>query len=399
MDCLGVSERTVYRWERGETLPKKGVINFLEHLVERKQTYLKKNLNSSDFRFIDLFAGIGGLRKGFEKYGGQCVFTSEWDKYAQMTYRSNFICNHEIAGDIRKIDEKEIPKHNLLLAGFPCQPFSIAGISKKNSLGKSHGFLCKAQGTLFFEVARIIKYHQPEAFLLENVKNLIGHDKGNTFKIIVQILEEELGYQLSYRVINAKSFLPQNRERIFIAGFKNKNNFDLNKLIIPSIENGPKLDSILHEHSGKEKGEEPFTKGKYAKVNDKYTISDKLWDYLQKYAEKHKAKGNGFGYGLCKKSDVARTLSARYYKDGSEILIKQNNKNPRRLTPRECSRLMGFDKSLQSEFVIPVSDTQAYKQFGNSVAVPVIESIARYMTPFIKENLNSVNLRKLDEAA
>ena len=399
IDCLGVSERTVYRWERGETLPKKGVINFLEHLVEKKYNNLNDQTTSSNFKFIDLFAGIGGLRKGFEKYGGECVFTSEWDKYAQMTYRSNFKCNHEIAGDIRKIDEKDIPSHNLLLAGFPCQPFSIAGISKKNSLGKSHGFLCKAQGTLFFEVARIIKYHQPEAFLLENVKNLIRHDQGKTFKVIIQILEEELGYEISYRVINAKSFLPQNRERIFIAGFKNKNNFDLNQLIIPAIDNGPKLDSILHEHSGNEKCEEPFTKGKYAKVNDKYTISDKLWDYLQRYAEKHKAKGNGFGYGLCKKSDVARTLSARYYKDGSEILIKQRNKNPRRLTPRECSRLMGFDNSLQSEFVIPVSDTQAYKQFGNSVAVPVIESIAEFMTPFLKESIKSEDFIELNKAA
>lgn len=234
-------------------------------------------------------------------------------------------------------------------------------------------------------MARIIKYHQSKAFLLENVKNLVNHDKGNTFSVISQILEE-LGYKISYRVINAKSFVPQNRERIFIVGFRENNNFDLNKLILPPPELEPKLKSILHPEDGSEPEESRFTQGKQAKVLDKYTLTEHLWNYLQNYAEKHRAKGNGFGFGLFGGEDIGRTLSARYYKDGSEILIKQEGKRPRRLTPRECARLMGFDKPGQSEFIIPVSDTQAYKQFGNSVVVPVVEAIAKHMMPYILES-------------
>tara|TARA_S200000501_G_scaffold370837_1_gene412746 strand:+ start:230 stop:1417 length:1188 start_codon:yes stop_codon:yes gene_type:complete len=383
MDLLGVSLRTIYRWDKGETVPKRAVIEYLEQMININ---LQKQ-KDEQFTFIDLFAGIGGLRKGFESIGGKCIFTSEWDKYAQITYKANFPGEHEIAGDIKKIGVEDIPRHNLLLAGFPCQPFSIAGVSKKNSLQRSHGFRCNAQGTLFFDVARIIEYHQPNAFLLENVKNLVSHDKGNTFKVIYKTLTEELGYQVDFRVINGKSVVPQNRERIYIVGFKNKNNFDFNKIDLPDIQNGPKLNSILHNLGEMEQIEERFASVDLTEVSEKYTLSNKLWSYLQNYAEKHRAKGNGFGFGLFDENDVARTLSARYYKDGSEILIKQNNKNPRRLTPRECSRLMGFDMANKSDFKIPVSDTQAYKQFGNSVVVPVIEKIAELMKPHIIQSL------------
>ncbi|HSA07100.1 MAG TPA: DNA (cytosine-5-)-methyltransferase [Candidatus Gastranaerophilales bacterium] len=379
------SPRQIYRYEKGFNPPKL-VIQWLENKVQENSniTYFKRK---NEFKFIDLFAGIGGLRKGFESIGGKCVYTSEWDNYCRETYIKNFHPDHKIDGDITQVNEQDIPEHDVLLAGFPCQPFSIAGVSKKNALGRPHGFLDKAQGTLFFDVARIIKYHQPKAFLLENVKNLVNHDKGNTFSVIKQILESELGYKISCRVINAKSFVPQNRERIFIVGFKDtNNNFDLNNLVLPPSELEPKLKAILHPEDGSEPEESRFTHGKKAKVLEKYTLTEHLWNYLQNYAEKHKAKGNGFGYGLFGGDDIGRTLSARYYKDGSEILIKQDDKRPRRLTPRECARLMGFDKQRQSEFVIPVSDTQAYKQFGNSVVVPVVEAIAKHMMPYIIEN-------------
>ena len=271
-----------------------------------------------------------------------------------------------------------------MLAGFPCQPFSLAGVSKKNSLGKSHGFDCKIQGTLFFEIARILEHHRPKAFLLENVKNLVSHDKGQTFRTILDALENKLGYKVQYRLINAKSYVPQNRQRIYIVGFSEENNFNFDDLIIPDISDGPTLASVLHPEDGSEKFEEPYTIPDLSKVNEKYTITDKLWDYLQMYEKKHRAKGNGFGFGLCKSQDVARTLSARYHKDGAEILIDQGDeKNPRRLTPRECSRLMGFDKTGESNFKIPVSDSQAYRQFGNSVVVPVIEEIAKAMSSYL----------------
>ena len=273
-----------------------------------------------------------------------------------------------------------------MLAGFPCQPFSLAGVSKKNSLGKSHGFDCKIQGTLFFEIARILEYQRPDAFLLENVKNLLSHDKGQTFKTILDVLKNKLGYKVQYRLINAKSYVPQNRQRIYIVGFREENNFNFDDLIIPDISNGPTLSSVLHPEDGSENYEEPYTIPDLAKVNEKYTITKKLWDYLRKYEKKHKAKGNGFGFGLCKPEDVARTLSARYHKDGAEILIDQGEeKNPRRLTPRECSRLMGFDKTGESNFIIPVSDCQAYRQFGNSVVVPVIKEIAKAMSGYINQ--------------
>lgn len=340
----------------------------------------------TSFNFIDLFAGIGGLRRGFNSIGGKCVFTSEWNVYAQKTYLANYEddASHLFAGDITAVHAQDIPEHDLLLAGFPCQPFSIAGVSKKIALGRAHGFACEAQGTLFFDVARIIAHHQPKAFVLENVKNLINHDKGNTFRIIQRTLEIELGYHVQTRIIDAKSFLPQHRERIFIVGFREKNDFNFKHLEIPSSLTGPKLSTILHSENGSEKPEGHYTTGKSALVSPRYTLSDQLWSYLNAYAEKHRAAGNGFGFGLCGPKDVARTLSARYYKDGSEILIRQKgNKNPRRLTPRECARLMGFDKSGESNFCIPVSDTQAYKQFGNSVAVPVVEAVAHHLSKYL----------------
>ena len=294
------------------------------------------------------------------------------------------------------MDTKSIPSHDVLLAGFPCQPFSLAGVSKKNSLGKSHGFDCKIQGTLFFEIARILEHHRPKAFLLENVKNLFSHDKGQTFKTILEVLKNQLGYKVQYRIINAKSLVPQNRERIYIVGFKDENEFRLENLNIPNIKNGPSLSTVLHPEDGSEDYEYPFTQGELATVNPKYTISTKLWSYLRSYAEKHRIKGNGFGYGLFTENDCARTLSARYYKDGSEVLIFQGPKNnPRRLTPRECSRLMGFDEFRQKNFIIPVSDTQSYKQFGNSVVVPVIKEIAKNMLPYLSSSSLSDKSAKL----
>lgn len=375
------SLRTVYRWENGKSKPKKPVLDEISRIAETGNTYSAAN-GQKEFTFIDLFAGIGGMRKGFESIGGKCVFTSEWNKYCRQTYSTNFETDHDIAGDITKIDEEDIPEHDVLLAGFPCQPFSIAGVSKKNSLGHDHGFKDKTQGTLFFDIVRILEHHKPSAFLLENVKNLVSHDKGKTFLVIKETLKE-LGYYFDYRIIDAKSFLPQHRERIFIAGFRSDMDFDFSDLEIPDANSGPLLKTILHPEDGTEQEEPPYTYGELAKINEKYTLSDKLWTYLQEYAEKHRKKGNGFGFGLVGPTDTSRTLSARYYKDGSEVLIRQKNKNPRRLTPRECSRLMGFDKPGEAGFEIPVSDTQAYKQFGNAVAVPVVEKIAHFMKPFI----------------
>ena len=383
---LGVTSKTVYRWENGEVEPKKVYMNELMRRLEQKRKS-EENPNP-DFTFIDLFAGIGGMRKGFEAAGGKCIFTSEWDTYAQRTYRANFHDDHEIAGDITEIDAKDIPAHDVLLAGFPCQPFSIAGVSKKNALGRAHGFMDKAQGTLFFDVLRILKHHRPAAFLLENVKNLKSHNKGDTFETIKGALENELGYKISCRVIDAKGYVPQHRERIFIAGFREDTGFDFDKLDFADPAKGPTLESILH-HEG-ETPEAHYTlpddtEGSNAAslVNSKFTLTDKLWAYLQAYAAKHKAKGNGFGFGLNGPDGKARTLSARYYKDGSEILIEQDGKNPRRLTPRECARLMGFDADRNTKMHIPVSDTRAYKQFGNAVVVPVITDIAKYMQPHV----------------
>lgn len=312
------------------------------------------NPAETSFRFIDLFAGIGGIRTAFEENGGNCVFSSEWDTFSQKTYFANF--GEVPHGDITKIAPADIPDHDILCAGFPCQPFSIAGVSKKKSLGRAHGFKDKTQGTLFFNVASIIEAKQPKMFLLENVKNLRSHDKGNTWKVIRETLDE-LGYEIFDQVLDARNYVPQHRERVFIVGF-NRKHFGRNVSFAfpPPPEQTQVLSSILEK-----------------KVDDRYTLSDKLWAYLQNYAAKHRAKGNGFGFGLCTGSSIARTLSARYYKDGSEILVSQGRKkNPRRLTPRECARLMGYKDS----FRIVVSDTQAYRQFGNSVVVPIVSDIA-----------------------
>ena len=341
-----------------------------------------ESAGSGQFTFVDVFAGIGGMRLGFEAAGGTCVFTCEWNKFSQQTYRANF-GDQDIAGDIRDVPAEAVPPHDVLVAGFPCQPFSIAGVSKKNALNEPHGFACEAQGTLFFELARLIAYHQPKAFLLENVKNLVGHDRGRTFRTIKGILADELGYHVSHRVIDARRWVPQHRERIFIVGIRDKDAFDLNKMALPEGNKPPILADILHPQDGSEKEEPHYTDGPMSNVTDRYTLTEHLWNYLNQYAMKHRSRGNGFGFGLVEDSDVARTLSARYYKDGSEILVKQSGNRPRRLTPRECARLMGFDRPGKTPFKIPVSDTQAYKQFGNAVVVPVVAAIAEYMKPHI----------------
>lgn len=346
----------------------------------RYQTQLSDEEN---FRFADLFAGIGGIRLGFEKEGGRCVFTSEWNAQAQRTYRANHYDapDHVFNSDIREITEpksvseqeilthidSEIPDHDILLAGFPCQPFSIAGVSKKNSLGTKHGFDCKIQGTLFFDVCKVLQAKRPTAFVLENVKNLKSHNKGDTYKTILKALDA-IGYDVPLpEIIDAKKFLPQHRERIVIVGLRKDlnigNNFSLSRLKYP--DSIPSLGSLL------EKNPDP-----------KYILSSHLWTYLQNYAAKHKQKGNGFGFGIVDENSIARTLSARYYKDGSEILVSRGQEQiPRRLTPRECARLMGFDRPGEPLFRIPVSDTQAYKQFGNSVSVPVFEAVAQTLCP------------------
>lgn len=361
------SVRAAYRHENGECAPSPLAIDALRSIVNSR-----KPAKDAAFTFIDLFAGIGGLRIGFENIGGKCVFTSEWDKYSNETYRRNFPHEdgHIMVGDIRPYTESaealnKIPAHDVLLAGFPCQPFSIAGVSKKNSLGRPHGFLCDTQGTLFFNVAQIIKHHRPRAFLLENVKNLERHDKGQTFATIMNVLKNELGYNVVKKVISSRPWVPQGRDRIFIVGFRDKNDFSFDSVVYPDTPQ-PTLGSILEK-----------------KVDDKYTLTPKLWQYLQDYKAKHNAAGNGFGYSLFGPNDVARTLSARYYKDGSEILVDQGKGNrPRRLTPAECAKLMGFSRGNRT-WQIPVSDMQAYKQFGNAVVVPAVEAIAEAMAPFI----------------
>ncbi len=368
------------------------------------------------FRFIDLFAGIGGIRSGFEAIGGQCVFTSEWNKNAVRTYKANWYndsATHTFNQDIREVTlsgnpaiseaqayahiAQHIPEHDVLLAGFPCQPFSLAGVSKKNALGRAHGFECEAQGTLFFDVARIIKARRPAIFVLENVKNLKSHDKGKTFSVIMNTLDE-LGYDVADaeasgkndpKIIDGKHFLPQHRERIVLVGFRRDldlaDGFTLRDIDRLYPQQRPTFGELL----------EPT-------VDSKYVLSPKLWDYLYRYAKKHAAKGNGFGFGLVDPTNagsVARTLSARYHKDGSEILIdrgwdkalgeadfthaENQARRPRRLTPRECARLMGFEKVGEKPFRIPVSDTQAYRQFGNSVVVPVFAAVAKLLAPRI----------------
>jgi len=387
-NIAGCSLKTICKEKKWEAKPEKPTYRLARTISACMR---KKQEKNRCFTFADLFAGIGGMRIGFEKVGGRCVFTSEWNKYSLQTYQANFSSDHSIAGDITAVAAEDIPHHDVLLAGFPCQPFSIAGVSKKNALGQPHGFECRTQGTLFFEIARILAYHQPAAFLLENVKNLTRHDQGKTFRVITETLIE-LGYTVDWRIIDAKGYLPQHRERIFIAGFRKNTDFSFGKMEVANPETGPKLGSILHPGDGSEEAELPYTEGGKAAVSPKYTLTEKLWNYLKAYAEKHRKKGNGFGYGLFGPEDTARTLSARYYKDGSEILIRQSDgERPRRLTPRECARLMGFDRPGRPGFKIPVSDTQAYRQFGNAVAVPVVEAVAEYMLPHILASISFKN--------
>lgn len=351
---------TAYMDKNGQS-----VQDSISNALKQFLTLRSREESSKDdrFTFIDLFAGIGGMRIAFENAGGHCVYSNEWDKYCQQTYFANF--GEQPEGDITKVQAENIPNHDILVAGFPCQPFSIAGVSKKKSMGRATGFEDKTQGTLFFDVCRILKEKRPKAFMLENVKNLRSHDKGRTFEVIQESLNE-LDYEVRYAVLDGQNYVPQHRERIIIVGFDRKRygekiEFEFN---LTPVEPKPVVRDILEKNP-----------------DAKYTLSDKLWQYLQEYAEKHRAAGNGFGYGLADPDGITRTLSARYYKDGSEILIKQKGKNPRRLTPRECARLQGYPES----FVITVSDTQAYKQFGNSVVVPLIEDVAKLISAKLDE--------------
>lgn len=409
------SRETLNRWINDKCSPR-SLISAEEALLRKMLPEPPANHPEYAFRFVDLFAGIGGIRKGFEAIGGQCVFTSEWNKQAVRTYKANWFNDeqaHTFNLDIREVTlsdkpevsetdayayiDENVPDHDVLLAGFPCQPFSLAGVSKKNSLGRAHGFECEAQGTLFFDVARIIRAKKPAIFVLENVKNLKSHDKGKTFKVIMETLDE-LGYEVADandmgksdpKVIDGKRFLPQHRERIVLVGFRR----DLN------IHNGFTLRDVSRFYPERRPA---FGELLEPVVDSKYILTPKLWEYLYNYAKKHAAKGNGFGFGLVNPEDkesVARTLSARYHKDGSEILIDRGwdmaagevdfsnaeiqARRPRRLTPRECARLMGFETPGGKPFRIPVSDTQSYRQFGNSVVVPVFEAVARLLEPYI----------------
>ena len=372
-ETLGVSARQIRRYVSGEA----GAPKLVRERVEELAAARLAARPPERFRFIDLFAGIGGLRLGFEAIGGRCVFTSEWDRWSNETYRKNFPDGdgHMMVGDIRPYgaDPSLIPEHDVLLAGFPCQPFSLAGVSKKNSLGRAHGFADEKQGNLFFEIEAILRHHRPAAFLLENVKHLQRHDRGNTFDVIRRTLEDELQYQIDFRVISSEPWVPQKRERIFIVGFREDVGFSFDDFdrMIPKQKVWPKLGSILQSHN---------------EIDAKYTLTPRLWEYLQAYRAKHEKAGNGFGYSMFGPEGVTRTLSARYHKDGSEVLVEQKGTRPRRLTPTECARLMGFEHG-QRKWHIPVSDTQAYRQFGNAVVVPVVEAIARFMEPSLMEML------------
>lgn len=372
-------ERTIRGWEKGEHTPSSATLALISQLYD-DCPFKQQESNDYKFSFIDLFAGIGGIRLPFQELGGKCLFTSEWDKFAQKTYAANF--GEVPSGDITKIAAKAIPDHDILLAGFPCQAFSQAGLRK--------GFN-DTRGTMFFEIQKILVEKRPKAFLLENVKQLKGHNKGNTLKTILNILEgnnighipddiplseeakealsSKLNYQVFYKVLRAADFgIPQNRERIFIVGFDWDyfDHIDFNNLFKwpqpPCIPT--KLGDILQTDN---------------ELDDKYTISEKLWDGHQRRKKEHAQKGNGFGYSLFNSnSEYTNTLSARYYKDGSEILIDQSElgKRPRKLTPRECARLQGFPDNY---IINAVSDGQMYKQFGNSVTVPVVRAVAKQL--------------------
>ncbi len=381
-------ERTVRGWEKGEHKPTPSKLKEIKELKDTAPFRQEKN-SSSLFTFIDLFAGIGGIRLPFQKLNGKCVFSSEWDKFAQKTYATNF--GELPKGDITKIEAKDIPDHDLLLAGFPCQAFSQAG--------RREGFF-DTRGTMFFEIQRILAEKRPKMFLLENVKQLVGHDRGRTLKVILQILRgefessisddiplsvdarkalsERLNYWVDFKVIRAADFgAPQNRERIYIVGY-NKDHFE--NLNFDKLFSWPKA-----PHSPTRLGDILESRATIEKNGDVYTISDELWQGHQRRKEEHQRKGNGFGYTLFNEdSEYTNTISARYYKDGSEILIDQSaiGLNPRKLTPRECARLQGFPENY---IVDAVSRTQIYKQFGNSVCVNVVEAIAESMIDTFKK--------------
>lgn len=365
-DELGISSAQIRRYIKGTSPVPKLVTDRVREIAQGRVPVRGPGL----FRFIDLFAGIGGLRIGFEAIGGECVFTSEWDRWSTESYCRNFPDgnDHIMTGDIRPWSEQpeKIPAFDMLVAGFPCQPFSLAGVSKKNSLGRKHGFDDEHQGNLFFDIARILDHHRPPVFLLENVKHLKRHDRGRTFEVI-RLALDELGYDIDTRIISSEPWVPQRRERIFIAGFRkdlgSSFSFAGFDRMIPPQSQWPKLGLILQSQN---------------EVDSKYTLTPNLWQYLQDYRKKHEGAGNGFGYSLFGPDGVTRTLSARYHKDGSEVLIEQKGTRPRRLTPVECARLMGFEYG-DRQWKIPVSDTQAYRQFGNAVVVPVVEAIADYI--------------------
>ena len=350
-----------------------GILSVVPTIVSKM-----RKVSMAKFTFIDLFAGIGGFRLGLEGAGGKVVFSNEWDQHAATTYKAWFGDDEISTEDIRELDPKrDIPLHDVLSAGFPCQPFSIAGVSKKNSLGRPHGFSDLQQGNLFFAICDIISVKKPKVVLLENVRNLLSHDQGKTWKVIIESLSL-LGYEVKFQVINASGWVPQNRRRVFIVAL-NKRYFDqsvIDDFSFPEVPNKKiKLSTILEK----------------SVPDKKYMLTDKLWKYLQNYAANHKAKGNGFGYKLYGPEDVTGTLSARYYKDGAEILIKQPNwKNPRRLTPKEAARLMGFNAQLartygfRGGFPQAVSDAQSYKQFGNSVCPLVVLEIGKEIAKTLK---------------
>lgn len=364
----------VSHWMQSPTLKFPFQTNAVSSCLKKLAGELKQPFDYSDvpyppplswnFKFIDLFAGIGGFRQAFQQAGGKCVFTSEWDTYAKRTYEANY--GEVPFGDIRKIIKKDIPDHDVLCAGFPCQPFSVAGVSKKNSLGRKHGFDDETQGNLFFEIEDILRAKRPKAFFLENVKNLVSHDKGNTFKVIRHILEVGLKYKIAWKVVNGARWVPQHRQRIFIVGFD------------PEQVSIAKEDILIPEGPSEEYTFPELKSIIGSRVDEKYTLGPGTWETLIRHKSNHAAKGNGFGYGLhkrpIKKGEVTRTISARYHKDGAEILIEQRGKRPRRLTVEEAMQLQGYDPK---KFIFPVSDTQAYRQIGNSVVVPAVAACAK----------------------
>ena len=330
---------------------------------------------TTSYRFIDVFAGIGGFRFGFEPRGGECVWSCEINPHSRRTYsRNHDEPEEDIFPDVRDAGPTDVPDHDILIAGFPCQPFALPGVSKHNSLKRPHGFADQTRGTLFFEIVRLLATHRPRAFLLENVTHLVHHDQGRTFATVQNLLAGELGYHLSHRILDARPYVPQHRKRIFIAGHQERDHPGMNDVATPPPEEGPKLTEILHPADGSEEPEPPYTTGELAAPHERYTLGEGTWQTLLRHREKHASAGNGFGYSFADPEGPARTLTARYGKDGQEILIPQEGRNPRKLTPRECSRLMGMPG-----LVIPVSDTQAYRQLGNSVVPPLVTAIAEQL--------------------